>query len=254
MSNKNILLMLHEELSRCTAQKIYPTDLADLLGYGTTQIKAYFRAAKAGEIENPNARLERSAFLAFRVGQLEGFESLFPLIPKLSGDFDDSHWLKKIGMRVKNTNESDPTTNGQIDFIESETDDKEKLLECIKLDCKTYLSLPVQADYDSVAERVFKVCGELGIDTNPETKKAVCKFLEGWYQSDSAITLTNIRMVRKYMKESDCIVELIPVDFPDYVPVEMKDKLRGHDKSELREIIAYGSESAVIRCLEGLIK
>lgn len=119
MSNKNIVLMLQDGLSSSTRQDIYPADLASLLGYGATQLKQYVKWAKAGNIEKPNERLERAAALAYRCGELEGFESLFPLIPKLSGELNDEEWFRRTGMRMDKMIRGDASTAGQLDLIES---------------------------------------------------------------------------------------------------------------------------------------
>lgn len=132
MSNNNIVIKLHDSLSKATAQKLYPTDIAFLLGYGSTQIKDYFKLAKKGKISKPNKRLERAALLAYRLGKVEGFESLFPLIPKLSGDLDDAEWMNRTGRRMDKMLRVDQSIAGQLDLIEEskkpENDDQKSLI------------------------------------------------------------------------------------------------------------------------------
>lgn len=120
MSNKNVLLMLHDGLSRETNQTLYPADLACLLGYGATQIKQYFKWATEGEIKSPNDRLERAATFAYRIGELEGFSSLFPLIPKLSGNLDNDEWMRRTSMRMNKMMADDSSTAGQLDLIDNQ--------------------------------------------------------------------------------------------------------------------------------------
>lgn len=164
MSNKNILLMLHDGLSRETDQKLYPTDLASLLGYGGTQIKQYFKWAKDGEIKKPNERLERVCSFAYRLGELEGFSSLFPLIPKLAGEMNGDEWQsKKIA--------SDSSTAGQLDLIDShepESDSQTKPnfgfasplnLPMLKQDTK---SGHIPVEYDVLIAKLTSMFGEYG--------------------------------------------------------------------------------------------
>lgn len=129
MDNKNIVIMLREGVSSATNQKIYPTDIAALLGYGGTQLKEYFKLANRGETKT-NARLERAARFAYRLGELEGFESLFPLIPKLSGELDDDEWSRRTCSRMDKMISADQSTAGQIDLVEklekAENDDQTK--------------------------------------------------------------------------------------------------------------------------------
>lgn len=138
MSNKNIVLMLHEGLDKSTGQKVYPTDIAHLLGYGPTQIKQYFKWAKEGEIKKPNDRLERAAWFAHRLGELEGFETLFPLIPKLSGELDDAECIRRAICRANKVMRGDKSIEGQMDLVEEterpETDDQNKPL-LVSLEC-----------------------------------------------------------------------------------------------------------------------
>lgn len=128
MDNKNIVIMLREGIGQATGQKIYPVDIAHLLGYGGTQIKQYFKWAYAGEIKKPNERLERVARFAYRLGELEGFESLFPLIPKLAGELDNADWSRRTGQRMDKMIRSNRSIEGQLDLVEeikrTENDDQ----------------------------------------------------------------------------------------------------------------------------------
>lgn len=172
MSNKNIVLMLQDGLSSSTRQDIYPADLASLLGYGATQLKQYVKWAKAGNIEKPNERLERAAALAYRCGELEGFESLFPLIPKLSGDLNDEEWFRRTGMRMDKMIRADASTAGQLDLIESvtETESDHQInkffgfasplnLDMLRMDTE---SGHISESYETLLAELHKMFGELG--------------------------------------------------------------------------------------------
>ncbi|PNI01191.1 hypothetical protein C1N32_20730 [Vibrio diazotrophicus] len=172
MSNKNIVLMLQDGLSSSTRQDIYPADLASLLGYGATQLKQYVKWAKAGHIEKPNERLERAAALAYRCGELEGFESLFPLIPKLSGDLNDEEWFRRTGMRMDKMIRADASTAGQLDLIESVTEPENDHqikkffgfaspmnLDMLRMDTE---SGHISESYETLLAELHKMFGELG--------------------------------------------------------------------------------------------
>lgn len=164
--------MLQDGLSSSTRQEIYPADLASLLGYGATQLKQYVKWAKAGHIEKPNDRLERAAALAYRCGELEGFESLFPLIPKLSGDLNDEEWFRRTGMRMDKMIRPDASAAGQMDLIESanetETDHQIKKffgfaspmnLDMLRMDTE---SGHISESYETLLAELHKMFGELG--------------------------------------------------------------------------------------------
>lgn len=170
MINKNIVLMLQDGLSRSTNQKIYPADIASLLGYGATQIKQYVKWALEGEIKKPNERLERAASFACRIGETEGFESLFPLIPKLSGDLDNDEWMRRTGMRMDKMINQDLSVAGQLSLVdelpEPESDHQIKQY----FGFATPLSLPMlQADtksghinesYDTLISKLNSMFGD----------------------------------------------------------------------------------------------
>ncbi|MFL7036473.1 hypothetical protein BCS71_25740 [Vibrio lentus] len=172
MSNNNIVIKLHDSLSKATAQKLYPTDIAFLLGYGATQIKDYFKFAKKGKISKPNKRLERAALLAYRLGKVEGFETLFPLIPKLAGDLDDAEWMNRTARRMDKMLRVDQSIVGQLDLIEEskkpENDDQIKLyfgycsplaLNMIESDISQG---HISENYDALIEQLYAMFGKKG--------------------------------------------------------------------------------------------
>lgn len=183
MTNKNIVLQLHEDLNKSTGQKIYPADIAHLLGYGATQIKQYFKWARAGEISKPNERLERAASFAYRLGELEGFESLFPLIPKLSGELDDAEWMNRTGRRMDKMLRSDKSIEGQLDLVEevnkTESDDQKKVYfgHCSPLALNMIESDISQGhiseNYDALIDQLHAMFGEQGHYEFAEVKAAL---------------------------------------------------------------------------------
>ncbi|MCG9785413.1 hypothetical protein L1D52_24190 [Vibrio brasiliensis] len=218
MSNENILLTLHDGLSKETAQKIYPADLAHLLGYGATQIKEYVRTLKAGRTPKPNARLERAAHFAVRLGELEGFSSLFPLIPKLSGNLDNEEWMNRTGMRIGkmiNAHESSEVQLDLIDGKETETDHQIKKffgfasplsLDMIEQDTKSgHIPVP----YDVVIEQLIKMFGKLGHYEFAKVKAALVALEcpEMVVESDDSQLLKDVKDFCKYW-----LSELLPQD------------------------------------------
>ncbi|NGZ17996.1 hypothetical protein G6Z94_11665 [Vibrio aestuarianus] len=337
MSNKNIVLMLHENLDKATGQSIYPADIAHLLGYGATQIKQYFKWAREGEIQKPNDRLERAASFAYRLGELEGFESLFPYIPKLSGNLDNAEYMVRTGRRMDKMMRADRSIEGQLDLIkdtnEAETDDQTtafygsvsplsvaqiysdvinghiseeygKLicqlhhmfgeqeegyafaevkaalvaLECpdmveaskdepkwlgdVRHWCDLYLSdaCPDKDIRHLIALKVATAAEELKVK-----KFQLAAFVCDLAQFDELGKLTNIRLVRKALRESDVTTltakskaetgdQTSDIQWPLFVGLDIQDTLKDYDAEKLKWAFSLKGPRVIMRVLEGYVK
>ena len=81
----NPLVELRRGLQSVSNEKIGRTDVADVLGYGHTQVKDYFKHLNLGTVgdasrENEigqNFRLERAATIACALGDAVGYDKVF---------------------------------------------------------------------------------------------------------------------------------------------------------------------------------
>lgn len=226
----NIVIDLFDGLSKATAQSIYPQDLADLLGYGKTQLKEYVREARKdalvpwdnkrkldkGEVRE-NLRLERAAEFAVLLGQANGFESLFPYIQKLSGNLDDAEWLRRQRNRVGKMIPADPTTKNQISI-----DDVISESETAHLKTKGEQKVIVDAKPES---------DHLKTKSKPEAKKKKAAVKQP-----------------KELTHAD-------IEYPDFVTAEMKDSLRASSPIEIQEVLdSFEARTAILRYLKKMIE
>ncbi|HDM8166689.1 TPA: hypothetical protein P0E18_004525 [Vibrio harveyi] len=237
----NILICLRDNLQKCTNQNITAADLADVLGYGSTQIKSYLRDINKGTLTKSNHRLERAAFFAHELGSVNGFDSLLPLMKKFDPDENgDGAWMdrarRKVGAFIENQIDID-------DVLESETDDKTSVFLGLLSDSDVICCDLNESQIGEIAERMFLIKPDLHISMLGEYVNLI-------EAHDQICKLTNRRLLKRYMEDNASGI----FSFPDYVPLSMREELANHDPKELEEAFATGGKTCTMRILKGYLK